>query len=123
MNASSFGGLWICPSPTFPPHDDFILIDEERRRIIAFVVATDDTKRAPMRNWYQPVSATSISVRLRPTDPWRVHEFQQEGDRLSWTYGGGVHVWQRIPWEQRPDWFDARLATAHAKMDATDECA
>lgn len=122
MSASSLGGLWTYPSTTFPDHNDFMFIDEDRRRIITFVVITDDPlKRAPMRNWYQPASATSLSVRLRPTDAWRVHNFQLVGGRLSWTYGGGVHTWRRVPWEERPDWLDARVATEYSKMDATDE--
>lgn len=107
---------------SFEEHDDFMFIDEDRRRLITFVVyAVDPLKRAAMRHWYQPVSATSISARLRPTDAWRVHEFQLEDDRLSWTYGGRVHPWQRVPWEQRPDWLDAQLATEYSKMDAIDE--
>lgn len=84
MIASSFGGLWTYPSATFPTHNDFMFIDEERRRIITFVVfIANSDKRAPMRNWYEPASATSISARLRPTDEWRVHEFQLDGDRLT----------------------------------------
>lgn len=99
-------------------------IDESRGRIITFVVISiDPVKHAPMRSWYRPESATSIIARLRPTEPWRVHEFQLNGDQLSWTYGGGIHVWRRVlPNEQR-DWLDARLTTQNSKMDATDECA
>ena len=123
MSASPLGGLWTYPSTTFPDHNDFMFIDEERRRIITFVVITDNPhKRAPMRNWYEPISVTSISARLRPTDEWRVHEFRLDGDQLSWTYGGGQHTWLRVPWEQRPDWLDARLATEYSKMDATEKC-
>ena len=122
MSASSFAGLWTYPSPSFPQHHDFMFIDEDRQRIITFVVyAIEPLKRGSIRNWYLPVSAASISARLRPIDDWRVHEFQLEGDRLSWTYGGKVHPWQRVPWEQRPDWLDARLANDYSKMDAIDE--
>jgi hypothetical protein len=96
-----------------------MFIDEERRRIITFVVVADHPpKRTAMRHWYEPASANSLSVRLRPTDEGRVHEFQLKGARLSWTYGGGLHVWWRVPWEQRPDWLDARLAAAYSRMDA-----
>src|SRR5687767_14630021 len=52
MSAFSFGGLWIYPSATFSQHDDFMFIDEDRRRIVSFfVMAADQPKRAPMRNW------------------------------------------------------------------------
>jgi hypothetical protein len=124
MSASSFGGLWTYPSTAFPQHDDFMFIDEERGRIITFVVIeSDPLVRAPMRNWYRPVSATSISARLRPTDPWRVHEFRLEDDCLFWNCGGEVQSWRGVPWERRPDWLDARLAGEYSKMDATDQCA
>ena len=124
MSASTFGGLWTYPSTTFPDLNDFMFIDEERRRIITFFVYTDNShKYAPMRSWYEPASVTSISARLRPTCEWRVHEFQLDGNRLSWTYGGRLHTWLRVPWEQRPDWLDARLATEYSKMDAIEKCA
>lgn len=101
-----------------------MFIDEDRKRIITFVVFTlDPLKRAGLRNWYRPASATSISAKMRPTDAWRVHDFLLDGDRLSWTYGGEVHTWRRVPWEERPDWLDARVVTEYAKMDAADECA
>jgi hypothetical protein len=100
-----------------------MFIDEDRGRIITFVVVADDPpKRAPMRNWYQPVSATSISAKLRPTDAWRVHDFFLEGDQLSWTYGGEVHAWRRVRWQHRPEWLDACVATEYSKMDAINKC-
>lgn len=123
MSDSSFGGLWSYPSIAHTKHKDFMIIDEERRRIITFVIITDDpSKRVPLRNWYRPVSATSISVRLRSIDPWRDHDFRLEGDCLGWTFGGEVHTWRRVPWEERPEWLDSRLVTENSKMDAAEEC-
>ena len=99
-------------------------IDESRGRIITFVVISiEPVKHAAMRFWYRPETATSITARLRPTESWRVHEFQLDGDRLSWTYGGATHVWRRVLPNQQPDWLDARLTTENSKMDTTDECA
>ena len=122
MSESSFGGLWSYPSTMCPEHTDFMFIDEGRGMIIGFYVVFDDPpKWGPMRHWYRPVSATSISARLRAPDAWRDHGFQLEGDCLAWTYGGKVHTWRRVPWEDRPDWLDARLATENLRMDATEE--
>jgi hypothetical protein len=99
-----------------------MFIDENRKRIMMFVVIADNPlRRAPTRYWYQRESTTSISVRLRLNDAWRVHEFLLEGDRLSWTYGGEVHPWRRVPWEERPDWLDTHLATENSKMDAAED--
>jgi hypothetical protein len=123
MSASGFGGLWTYPSITYPDHNDFMFIDEDRRRIITFVVfSVDPLHRGSMRNWYQPESSNSISAKLRPNDEWRIHDFQLDGDRLSWTYGGRLHTWRRTPWEDRPDWLDSNLASTNSKMDA-EECA
>jgi hypothetical protein len=97
-------------------------IDESRGRIITFVVISiEPVKHAPMRSWFRPESATSITARFRPTDPWRVHEFQLDGDRLSWTYGGATHSWRRVLTNEKPNWLDTRLTTENSKMDATDE--
>ena len=124
MSALSFGGIWTYPSLTFPDPAEFMSIDESRGRIITFVVISiEPVKHAPMRHWYRPESATSIAARLRPTDPWRVTEFQLDDDRLLWTYGGATHTWRRVLPNEQPDWLEARLATANAKMDATDQCA
>jgi hypothetical protein len=122
MSTSSLGGLWTYPSITFQGHDDFMFIDEDRRRIISFTVfAEDPLKRAAIRLWFRSESPTSISVRLRATEEWRVHEFQLDGDRISWTFGGAVQPWCRVPCEERPDWLDALLTTENAKMDAASE--
>ena len=122
MSVSSFGGLWTYPSTIIPEHDDFMFINEDRRRIITFVLITaDPTKRIPMRNWYQPMSDTSISTRLRPTEEWCLLEFQLQGNRLIWSYGGREHAWQRVLWEQRPNWLEAELVAANFKMDETEK--
>jgi hypothetical protein len=124
MSAQSYGGLWTIRSSAFPEHHEFMFIDEGRGRIVTFVViGVEPVQRAPMRSWYRPVSATSITARLRPTDPWREHEFRLDGDQISWTYGGATHSWKRVSPESHPDWLDARLATEYSKMDATDETA
>ena len=123
MSGTLLGGLWTYPSISFPDHDDFMFIDEVRGRIVMFVVVRDDPpERAPVRNWYQQDSATSISVRLRLTEPWRVYDSQIEGNTLSWNYGGAVHPWRRVPWKARPDWLDARLNSQYTKMDAAEKC-
>src|SRR5688572_13706959 len=81
MSASQFGGLWTYPSTTHPTHSDFMLIDEVRGRIITFIVLSDGPlQHGAMRLWYQPASPTSIKARLRPTNEWRVHDFQLDGD-------------------------------------------
>lgn len=99
-------------------------IDETRGRIITFVViGIGPVRHVPMRSWYRPESATSITARRRQADPWRVHEFQLDSDRLSWTYGGGTHAWRRALPNEQPDWLDARLSNENSKMDATDQCA
>jgi hypothetical protein len=124
MSAQSYGGLWTIRSSDFPEHHEFMFIDEGRGRIVTFVVVSvEPGKRAVLRLWYRPESATSFAARLRPTDPWRVQEFRLDGDQLSWTYGGVTHTWKRVFPESRPDWLDARLATAYSKMDAMDEIA
>lgn len=124
MNAQSIGGIWTYPSVAFPGHDDFMSIDEERGRIIVFVVfSVDPLQRSPMRFRYRPESPNSITARLRATDSWRVHEFRLEDDRMLWTYGGGNHPWRRLPSHECPDWLDPRLETENSKMDAADNCA
>jgi hypothetical protein len=106
-----------------PNQNDFMFIDEERRRIITFVVITrEPPNRASMRNWYRPESATSVAARLRPSDPWLVFSFQLEGDRLSWTVEGNVQAWQRVPWAERPDWLEERLAKDNVKMYEAEKC-
>ena len=124
MSALSFGGIWTHPSLPFPDHAEFMSIDESRGRIIIFVVISiAPVKHAPMRHWYRAESATSFATRLRPTAPWRIQEFQLDGDRLLWTYGGGTHAWRRLLPNEQPDWLAARLATQNSEMDATDDCA
>jgi hypothetical protein len=123
MSAFFFGGIWTYPSLTFPDHAEFMSIDGLRGRIITFVViSVEPVKHVPIRSWYCPASATSITARLRPTEPWRVYVFQLDGDHLSWTYGGATHSWRRVLPNEQPDWLEARLANANSKMDALDQC-
>ncbi len=122
MSTSPFGGLWTYPSTLFSQHDDFMFIDEIRGRIITFVVISiEPVKYISMRSWYNPESATSITSRLRPSESWVVHEFQLDGDLLSWKYGGANHVWRRVPKNKQPEWLEASIATANSKMDATEQ--
>lgn len=126
MNAPPLQGIWTHPSLGFPDQDEFISIDEVRGRIICFVViSVTPVTHAPMRIWYHAMSATSITARLRPTDPWRgIHEFQFEGERLMWTYAGGTHdAWRRLSPTEQPDWFDARLAAENSRMDVSEQSA
>jgi len=121
---ATFGGVWTYPSLTFPQNNDFMSIDEVRGRIISFIViGIDPVRRHPMSFWYRPVSATSITTRLRSSETWRINEYEFEGDRLLWKYGGGAHAWRRVPPNERPDWLDAMLMKVYSKMDATDVCA
>lgn len=65
MSTHPFGGLWTYPSTSFPAHNDFMFIDEESLRIIIFAVIVDPPlKYCAMRNWYKPISATTIASRL-----------------------------------------------------------
>ena len=97
-------------------------IDEARGRIITFVVISiDPVKHAPMRSWYRPESATSITARLQQNGTWRSHEFRFEDGKLVWTYGNGTHAWRRVLPDEWPAWLDEKLATQNSKMDATDE--
>lgn len=122
MSTSQFGGLWTYPSTLFSQHEDFMFIDEVRGRIITFVVISiEPVKYIPMCSWYRPESATSITSRLRPIGSWVVHEFQLDGDLLSWTYGGANHAWRRVPANKQPEWLEASIATANSKMDATEQ--
>ncbi len=123
MSASSLGGIWTCSSLTFPDHAEFMSIDESRGRIIAFhVISIEPVKRAPIRSWYRPESDTSIAARLGPAQPWRITEFQLDGDRVSWISGSGTSTWQRLLSDEQPDWLDRRLTAENSKMDA-DEAA
>lgn len=122
MSVTAFGGLWTYPSATFPEHDDFMFVDEGRSRILSFlVIVANPIKRSAIRNWYQSVSAAAISVRLRPADAWRVHEFKLEGDRLTWVYGTRIQEWKRVTWVQRPEWLDDRIAAENATMDTAEQ--
>jgi hypothetical protein len=97
MNAHKFGGLWTYPSREYPEHDDFMSIDEERCRIIVFTVLfSPPPKYVGMRNWYQPVSDTTIRSRISPKNEWLIHEFLLEENRLSWTYGGAVQILEGV---------------------------
>lgn len=90
--------------------------------MISFVVSTTEpTRRTPMRSWFRPESATSIAVRLQPTNPWRVVDFQWEGDRLTLNSQGVNFVMSRVTADQQPDWLETRLADQHAKMDSTEK--
>jgi hypothetical protein len=121
MSASPFGGLWTYPSTECPGQYDFMFIDESRGRIVNFVVMkAEPFRQLPMRLWYRPTSPTSIVVRLRPEEPWREHVFDLNGDTLSWTVGGTVQPWGRVPQEAHPDWLEAKLAEAYSKMDEID---
>jgi len=116
MSTHPFGGLWNYHSTSFPAHDDFMFIDEERLRIIIITVIVDPPLRyGAMRNWYKPISATSIASRLLPTNEWRTHEFQLDSDGLSWTYGDALHTWRRMQQEDRPDWLETRLTAEYSK--------
>ncbi len=119
MSEHPFGGLWTYPSSAFPPYDDFMLIDEQRRRIIVFAILKDNPLwRCPIRYWYQSHSTTSIAVRLKSSEPWKAHSFLLEGDQLSWTVGDATQAWRRVSWADRPEWLDELFAKAYAKMDA-----
>ena len=121
MSAFSIGGIWTYPSINFPSHAEYMAIDESRGRIITFVVISiEPVKLAPIRSWYRPVSASSVAARLQATEPWRIHEFQLDGNRLLWKYTGGNLALRRIHSDEKPDWLETRLTTENSKMDAID---
>ena len=99
-------------------------IDEARGRIVTFVVISPEPlKRQAVRNWFRYESPSSIATRLRLTDPWQLHQFHFEGDRIAWNHAGGVHAWRRLAPSEYPDWLEGRLAKDNAKMDEAEKCA
>lgn len=124
MSSYTLGGVWTHCSLFFPRHADFMSIDEARCRIIVFVTISDGAdNHAPMRLWYQRHTATSIVTRMGPNSPFRTHEFMLVGDELTWEYGGGTHVWQRVQSTDQPAWLETRLANQNSRMDAFDTSA
>jgi len=93
-------------------------VDEVRRRIITIVVAKiDPVKRLACRMWYEPESEFSIRTRLKPTGTWRSQEFRIEPDRLVWIHPGGDQTGTRLSPNEYPEWLEAEVAAAHARMD------
>ena len=115
-------GLWKSPSLTFPDHDDFMAIDEDRGRIIKFIVyTTDPLMRNPLRSWFRRISANSIEDELPDSHARRVWQFAIDGDQVTWRSGNFVSTWTRVPWNQRPEWLDRQLAIQHSKLDAAEK--
>jgi len=134
VSAPSIGGLWTYPSRQFPAIDDFMHIDEERHRIVAFVAITDDPLRhVPMRAWCRWESAMSLSTCLDQTGPrwkepsagrrgeWHRHDLMFEDERLVWPVNGEAQPWRRVAREEYPGWLDACLATANERMDLVEK--
>ena len=122
MSVNPIGGLWTYPSTIFPQQNDYMFIDVARNRMITFVIMREDPPWRPaIKHWYKPETDTTITARLRPTEEWRTHEYDLQSNSLNWRYGGKVHEWRRVLWEQRPDWLEAELAKANLKMDETEK--
>jgi hypothetical protein len=107
---------------TFPGEYDLICIDEVRERIIGFVVLEIAPVRyVPMRCWFHRESATTVAVRLNPTNDWNLHHIQFAGKELFWTSSTGrLFTLNQVQPDQLPSWWDARLAAQNLKMDGAE---
>jgi hypothetical protein len=124
MSTDSFDGVWSYPSLEYAGEKDFMCIDESRGRIVTFVAfigVESHLRRLPMRHWYQRESPGTILARLEFAGPAKPHSWVLENDSLVWTYGGRQHAWQRVSREDFPDWLEAKLAVAHARMDLAEK--
>jgi hypothetical protein len=123
-DAGLHSGLWSYRSSVFAAHDDVMWIDAGRHRIITFVVIkVDPVKRAQMRTWYRPESPGSIRAGLKPRALERIHEFRLENDVLIWRHPTGDQPWRRLETNESPDWLEAEVTSANAKMDEMERTA
>jgi hypothetical protein len=117
-NQGLCSGVWSFPSHVFPGHEDVMWIDEARRRIVTFVVVSvNPCRRAQVRTWYMPASATSILAGLKPLELGSMHGFRLEDDVLVLLTYCGEQAWRHLPRNEFPDWLESAVKDANAKMD------